>query len=669
VFTRRALLLIGGQVAVLGGLAARLYQVQILEGGRYATLAEANRVSQRAVAAPRGRILDRFGTTVAGNKLTWRAVMIAEQARDVDATLDTFGRIVPLEERERARILRDVRRHRRFIPVLVQDFLGWDEMARIEVNATELPGIMIDVGTTRVYPFGEQLSHVVGYVAPPNEQDVANDPQLALPGIRIGRAGMEKQHDVALRGNAGEVQFEVNAYGRVIRELDRQEGVQGAEVGLTIDAQLQQTVLGRLGSESASAVVLDCTNGEVLAMASTPSFDPSLFNSGVSQAQWVEWTKNRRAPLINKSVAGLYAPGSTFKMAVAIAALEAGTLKSTDTIECPGYLDLGDTRFHCWKKYGHGSLNLRGGLKNSCDVFFYETARRTGIDRIAAVAHQFGLGIDLPVDLPGGRPGLIPTREWRIGQGGHWNIGDTVVSGIGQGYIQVTPLQLATYVARVATGRAVQPHLTRNLGGVLQRGARAVDWPGLVMPARDLQMVREGMWAVVNEQGGTAPQARLPDPKVQLAGKTGSSQVRRVSREQREQGNFDSEKLPWEFRPHALFVAFAPYDAPRYAVSVVIEHGNAGAAAAAPVARDIMIDTLGRDPVNRTHPPGAEVAQGPMPPGVSALGARPGGTPGGISGSAANGAAGGVQGGGANGGPGGAQRGAPGTASGLGRPQ
>ncbi len=396
VFTRRALLLMGGQVAVLGGLAARLYQVQILEGGRYATLAEANRVSQRAVAAPRGRILDRFGTTVAGNKLTWRAVLIAEQAHDVDATLDTFGRIVPLEDRERARILRDVRRHRRFIPVLVRDFLGWDEMARIEVNATELPGIMIDVGTTRVYPFGEQLSHVVGYVAPPNEQDVANDPQLALPGIRVGRAGMEKQHDVALRGHAGEVQFEVNAYGRVIRELDRQEGVQGDEVGLTIDTQLQQTVLGHLGDESASAVVLDCTNGEVLAMASTPSFDPSLFNSGVSQAQWVEWTKNRRAPLINKSVAGLYAPGSTFKMAVAIAALEAGTLKSTDTIECPGFLDLGDTRFHCWKKYGHGSLDLRGGLKNSCDVFFYETARRTGIDRIAAVAHQFGLGIDLP---------------------------------------------------------------------------------------------------------------------------------------------------------------------------------------------------------------------------------------------------------------------------------
>jgi penicillin-binding protein 2 len=258
-------------------------------------------------------------------------------------------------------------------------------------------------------------------------------------------------------------------------------------------------------------------------------------------------------------------------------------------------------------------------------VFFYETARRTGIDHIAAAAHKFGLGTDLAIDLPGARTGLIPTREWRIGQGGHWNIGDTIVSGIGQGYVEVTPLQLATYVARVATGRAVVPHLTRRLGGELQTGARAEDWPSLAVPPRYLQLVREGMWSVVNEQGGTAPQARLPDPKVQLAGKTGSAQVRGVSRAVRENTDFKSDKLPWEFRPHALFVAFAPYDAPRYAVSVVVEHGNAGADVAAPLARDIMIDTLGRDPANRVYPPGAEVAQwgnqGPTPPGAPSVGA------------------------------------------------
>ncbi|MBS0560436.1 MAG: penicillin-binding protein 2 [Proteobacteria bacterium] len=608
VFTRRALIVMGGQVTVLGVLGAKLYQVQIAEGARYATMADENRISARLIAPPRGRILDRFGQVVAGNRLNWRALLIAEQTDDVNGTLDALSRIVPLPDHERARIDREVKRHRRFIPVMVREFLTWDDMARIEVNAPDLPGIMVDVGTTRIYPYSDRLAHVVGYVAPPNDNDVTEDPMLSLPGIRVGRAGVEKYHDLDLRGRAGAVQLEVNAVGRVIRELDRQEGTQGKDIGLSIDADLQQAVLNRLGDESASAVVLDCRNGEVLAMASNPSFDPSLFNSGVSQAQWVEWTSNRRAPLINKSTAGVYAPGSTFKMAVALAGLESRSITPFDRINCPGYLDLGDTRFHCWSRYGHGSLDLRGGLKNSCDVFFYEVARRTGIDRIAAMSHRLGLGTELDIDIPGARTGLIPTREWRIGKGHYWNIGDTIVSGIGQGYIQVTPLQLATYCARLATGRVVQPHLTRTIGGVLQPGSNPEDWPQLGLPERMLHSVREGMWAVVNEQGGTAPLARLADPHVQLAGKTGSAQVRRVSRELRESGKFDSSKLPWEFRPHALFVAFAPYDAPRYALSVVVEHGNAGAGAAAPIARDIMADVLTRDPANRAEPPGAKVA-------------------------------------------------------------
>ena len=608
VFTRRALLLMGGQVAVLGGLATRLYQVQVVEGARYATLANENRISARMIAPPRGRILDRFGTPVAGSRINWRALLISEQATDVKATLDAFSRIVPLTEYERARIDRELHKHRHFIPVMVREFLSWQDMAAIEVNAPDLPGILVDVGTTRIYPYGEHLAHVVGYVAPPNEGDVADDPLLALPGLRIGRAGMEKYHDLALRGRPGAVQLEVNAVGRVIRELDRQEGIQGDDVGLTIDAGLQEAVVNKLGDESASAVVLDCRNGEVLAMATNPSFDPTVFNSGVSQAQWLEWTRDRRTPLINKATSGLYAPGSTFKMAVALAALESKSLTPNDRIDCPGYLDLGDTRFHCWRKGGHGGLDLRGGLKNSCDVFFYEAARRTGIDKIAAMANRMGLGVELELDLPGQRTGLIPTREWRIAQGHPWNIGDTIVSGIGQGYIQVTPLQLATYAARIASGRLVQPHLTRSLAGVLQPGSLPEDWPTLDLPDKALHAVREGMWAVVNEAGGTAPLARLADPKVQLAGKTGSAQVRRVSREMRESGTFDSAKLPWEYRPHALFVCFAPYDAPRYAVAVVIEHGNAGAAAAAPLAKDIMAETLLRDPANRSEPPAAKLA-------------------------------------------------------------
>lgn len=607
VFTRRALLLAGGQLAALGFLGARLYQLQVEEGARYATLAEANRISTRLIAPPRGRLLDRFGTVVAGNRQNWRALLIAEQTTDVGATLEAFSRYVPLSDNERGRIDRDLRRHRRFIPIILREFLTWEDMARIEVNAPELPGILVDVGTTRQYPFGSLLAHVVGYVAPPNEADVSQDTMFALPGMRVGRAGLERTHDAGLRGRAGAIQLEVNAVGRVIRELDRQEGTQGRDVTLTIDAALQASVLRRLGEESASAVVMDARNGEVLAMVTNPSFDPSLFNSGISQTQWVEWTNNRRAPLINKAASGLYAPGSTYKMVVALAGLEARAITANDKVNCPGFLDYGDRRYHCWSKGGHGMMDLHGAIKNSCDIYFYEVARRTGIDRMATMSNRFGLGTKLAIDLPGTRQGLVPTRAWRAGQGKAWNIGDTIVCGIGQGYLQVTPLSLATMTARLATGRAVEPHLTRAIAGALQSGTRPDDWPSLGLPERQLAAIREGMWAVINEQGGTAPIAKLDLPGVQMSGKTGSVQVRNVTREQRERG-YKSENLPWELRPHALFVGFAPHDAPRYALALVVEHGNAGAATAAPIGRDIMMDVLGRDPARRSEPPTPRVA-------------------------------------------------------------
>lgn len=610
VFTRRALFLMAAQTGIVGALGTRLWRLQAVEGQRYATLAEENRISVRMLAPPRGRLLDRSGETVAGNRLNWRALLVAEQAGDINAVLDNFSRIVPLADHERARIVRDIQRRRRFVPAVVRDFLTWEEMIRLEVNAPDLPGVLIDAGTTRVYPFGEDLAHVVGYVAPPSEADIGEDPLFELPGIRIGRAGMERAHDPALRGRAGALQLEVNAIGRVIRELDRREGQPGQDVRLTIDAGLQQTVRRILGEESASAVVLDAQNGEVLAMGTNPSFDPSLFNEGVSQAQWREWTRNKRAPLINKAATGLYAPGSTFKMVVALAALEARVVTPGDRMPCPGYYDLGNARFHCWNRYGHGAVDMRSAIKLSCDCYFYEVARRTGQDRVAAMAHRLGLGVPLEIELPGLRSGLVPTRGWRLAQGKPWSQGDTVVHGIGQGFTQVTPLQLATMAARLASGRAVQPHLTREIGGSPARGRDPADWPELNIPGRDLRLVREAMWAVVNERGGTAARARLEDRTIAMAGKTGTSQVRRVTRAERERG-FRAEALPWEFRPHALFVAFAPFEAPRYAVSVVVEHGLGGAAVAAPIARDIMTATLAREPgrAPATPPPATPTAR------------------------------------------------------------
>lgn len=608
VFTRRALLFMAVQTVALGELGRRLYKIQIEDGDHYARMAAKNRISKRLLAPPRGRIVDRYGVALANNKENWRALLMPEETTDVTGTIERFSSIIPLDERDRTRIAREMRHQRRFVPVMLRDFLSWDEMARIELNAPSLPGVLIDVGTRRVYPEGELLAHIIGYVAPPNEKDVARSALLALPGMRVGRAGIEQSQDDNLRGTAGSVEMEVNAVGRVMSELNREEGVPGEEISLTIDRALQQKVLNAIGDQTASAVVMDCQNGEVLAMVSTPSFDPSLFDSGVSHAQWIEWTNNQRTPLINKAVAGVYPPGSTFKPAVAMAALESGLVSPTDRFFCPGHLDVGGTRFHCWSRWGHGSVDLHLALKYSCDVYFYEVARRIGMERIAATAHKFGLGTQLDIELPHTRTGLIPTPAWRQAHHHHWNGGDTIVSGIGQGFVQVTPLQLATYTARIASGRAVQPHLVRAINGEIGKQVQPGHWPTLDMPDRYLAALRSGMFAVINEPHGTAPKARLDLPGITMAGKTGSAQVRRVSRALRESGHFNSANLPWEYRPHALFICFAPYDSPRYAVSVVIEHGNAGADAAAPLARIIMRDTLLRDPVTHTTPPPESVA-------------------------------------------------------------
>ena len=590
VFTRRALMLGGVQAAALGVLGVRLHHLQVREGPRYATLSDENRLSVRLLAPPRGRVLDREGRVVAGNDLNWRAVLTAEQAADVQATLATFSRIVPLSESERARIDRDLRRRRRFVPVMVREFLSWEEMAAIELNAPDLPGISVDVGAARVFPEREHLAHIVGYVAPPAEGETDSDPLLLLPGIRVGRSGIERHHDRVLRGRAGTVQLEVNVVGRVIRELDRQEGVPGQDVQISIDAEFQRLVRAKC-DVGTSAVVLDARNGEVLAMATQPSFDPNIFSSGISAEQWREWTRSRATPLINKTTNGLYAPGSTFKMIVALAAFEARVTNHGEPVFCPGHYDFGDTRFHCHNRNGHGWVDCRSALKVSCDVYFYEMARRTGMDRIAAMARRFGMGVPLDIELPGARAGLVPTRGWRQAQGRAWNIGDTIVHGIGQGFYQLTPLSLATMTARLATGRAVQPHLTRSIAGQPVRGTRSEDWPSLGIPERDMRLMRDAMWAVVNEQGGTARTSRLPAGMGQMAGKTGTTQVRRVSREQRERG-FSAASLPREFRPHALFVAYAPHDQPRFAISVIVEHGLSGSGAAAPLARDILADAM-----------------------------------------------------------------------------
>jgi penicillin-binding protein 2 len=609
--TRRAALLGGAQVALLATLAGRMYYLQIVQAPRYTMLAEENRISIRLVAPPRGRIVDRFGVALADNRPTFRAVLVAEQAGDIESTLSAVNTLVPLTEADRRRVLRDIQRKHRFVPVTVRENLNWDEMARIEVNTLELPGVSIEQGLTRFYPYGETAAHVLGYVGAVSEDELkqmGDDPLLELPGFRIGKNGAEKAYDVELRGSAGTSEVEVNAFGRVVRELTREEGLPGQELVLTLDMALQDMAARRCEAEkSAACVVMDAWTGDVLAMASMPGYDPSAFATGLSQQLWDEYRSNPRNPLVAKVIAGRYAPGSTFKPMVALAALAAGAMTPETRVTCTGQYDFGDVVFHCWKKGGHGVMNLRDGIKHSCDVYFFETARRTGIDPIAAMATKFGLGAPLGIDLPGEVGGLIPSTQWKKATRGEaWLPGETLSCGIGQSYVQVTPLQLAVMAARLATGRAVVPRLVREAGIMTKAVADAPNaFAPLELSAKDLKLVQDGMFAVVNEPGGTAFAAKIAEPGMQMAGKSGTSQVYHMSQAEREK-HLKIKEIPWERRDHALFISFAPVGAPRYVCAVVVEHGGesagGGSAVAAPICRDLLRAAQQRDPARKVPP-------------------------------------------------------------------
>jgi penicillin-binding protein 2 len=611
-FSRRALLLGGGQSLLLATLAGRMYYLQVVESERYRMLAEDNRINLRLLAPPRGRIIDRFGVALAVNEQNYRVVIVPEQAPDLARALDDLSRIIELGEEDRARILREVARKRPFVPVTVRDNLSWRQVSRIEVNAPVLPGVFIEVGQTRRYPYGEPLTQVLGYVAAVSERELTGDPLLELPGFRIGKTGMERRFDLDLRGSAGTSHVEVNAMGRVIRELSREDGDPGRELVLTLDSGLQNFVHQRLMSaRSAAAVVMDVENGEVLALSSVPSYDPNAFNVGLSGRAWRALVSDPLSPLTNKAAAGLYSPGSTFKMIVALAALEAG-IGQDHRVFCPGFMKLGRAKFHCWKKHGHGWLDMHNGIKQSCDVYFYDLSRRVGIDRISAMANRLGLGEASGIELPGERAGLIPTRDWKLATiGERWQGGETLVTAIGQGFVLATPLQLAVMTARLANRRfAVRPSLVRGFrgddkaspeaGAVAGAGseAEAPPFAPLDIPDAHLQFIHGAMDAVSNHQRGTAYRSRIEREDWAMAGKTGTSQVRRISLSERQSGIRKNKDLEWRFRDHGLFVAFAPVHKPRYCCAVVVEHGGGGSKSAAPIARDVLMETQRRDPSN-----------------------------------------------------------------------
>ncbi len=642
VFTRRALVLAGGKLTLVGALAARLYYLQVIEAEKFELLSRDNQFNLELLPPIRGRILDRNGTPLADNQDNFRVEIVREQTDDVALTLDKLASIIEVQEWDVRRVLKDVKRKRAFVPVTVVENLTREEIARVAVNAPYLPGIRIEVGRSRRYPFGEAAVHVTGYVAAVSESELTGDPVLELPDFRIGKNGIEKSHDTEMRGTAGQRQVEVNAIGRIIRKLPGDEGQPGEDVRLTIDVELQrfanerlsrglanrlpiddprgQLALGQASAdvveahidratvlvdddgavvepESGAAVVIDVHSGELLALSSVPGYDPNPFNHGLSAKDWERLLSNPRAPLNNKAITGQYPPGSTFKMLTCLAALDSGLANADTRFFCPGHLELGDTRFHCWKRPGHGWLDMKAALAQSCDVYMYELGKRLGIDKIHAMGKRLGLGSKLGIDLPGEREGLMPSRDWKLAtRGVPWQQGETLVSSIGQGFVLTTPLQLATMTARMVNGGfKVEPTLVKRAatGG----GDAAATFESTGLDPRHLEEIRTAMSEVVNGDRGTARGVQGADDDVKIGGKTGTAQVRRITMAERLAGITKNKDRPWGHRDHALFVGFGPVDAPRFAVATVVEHGGGGSSMAAPIASDILREAIRIDPL------------------------------------------------------------------------
>lgn len=605
-FLRRTFV-VGGLTA-LGGVAltGRLTQLQVVQAQDYATLANENQFNFRLVLPPRGLIKDRNGVVIAGNRPSFRVLIVRDETKDLDQTLDLLGQLMPDTVERRRSIIRDVNAATRFTPVPVKSDLTWDEFAKVNLYAPELPGVMADMNDARFYPFGGAFAHVIGYVAKPNDRDIEairerdeDVPQILYnPGFRIGRQGVEKALDLQLRGVEGGNRVEVDARGRVVAEDigGSKPAVPGDEVVLTLDADVQNRALEVFGEEAGGAVLMDVRNGDILCMVSAPSFDPNLFVSGVPSRTYRALADYERRPLLDKALTGTFAPGSTFKPVVGLAALRRGA-NPDRRIVCTGGFYLG-RRFACHAT--HGVQTLRDAIKNSCNVYFMTLAVEMGPDAIAVAARELGFGQTYDLGVGGQKAGLVPDTQWRrdnpVRGDAKWYPGETPSYGIGQGALTVNALQLAVFTSRLANGRkAVMPRLIKSIGGVEQPPAAAVT--DLPFDAAAFKAVQEGMEAVTDVGGTGFRNSQLGLGPVRMAGKTGTAQARNYG-----SGSRKGAGRPWAQKDHNLFIAYAPIDNPRYAVAVIVQHGGmGGGTAGAPRAREIMRVALLKDPEIRAR--------------------------------------------------------------------
>ena len=599
---RRMFILAAAKIIILGGLVSRLFFLQVKENKKYLTLSDKNRIREWKLPPVRGNFEDYFGNTIAGNFEAYQLHLIPEEVENFRYTINRIKNILGLSEKQFQRVLKKKKEIKSWETLIVANNLSWENFSKINNNLYDLNGVKPVISISRNYPFKEYYTHILGYVSQANEEDILSNENIKekfVQGLKVGKIGLEKTFENDLIGSNSIERYEVNAYGRRISQLAFQKGDQGKTIKLTIDTEVQKLANELLAEKAGSICVMDIFTGHVIAMHSSPSFDPNKFVFGISSDDWQLIRNNPMKPLINKTLTGNYSPGSTIKPIVALSALENKIMSTKFKVQCKGHknpLELYGQKYHCWKKEGHGFVDLREAMKQSCDTYFYEVARRLGVDKLSETAKKFGLGEKVFGNLFNNeKNGLVPNTIWKKNAlGSNWLLGETIITGIGQGYIQTTPIQLCLMTAQIANGgHKIYPKL------IIDKNNNEDDkFMPLVNQNSNINIVKEAMFSSTNEIRGTSYKSRIDDPKYQFAGKTGTAQVKRITKKDREL-DLDTSEIPYEERDHALYIAFGPYKSPRYAVSILVEHGGSGSSVAAPLAKKLFKKIIDRHEIRK----------------------------------------------------------------------
>ena len=598
---RRMFLIAAAKIIIFGGIISRMFFLQVKQNDKYLTLSDKNRIREWKLAPVRGDFKDYFGNTIAGNFEAYELHIVPEEVEDFRYTIYRIKDLLNLSENHFKKIIKKKNEIQPWETLVVSNNLNWEEFSKINNHLYDLNGVKPVISISRDYPYKEFYTHIIGYVSKANENDISTNDMIKekfVPELKIGKTGLEKTFENKLIGTNSIERYEVNAFGRRINQLAFQKGDKGKTVHLTIDTKIQEFTNQLLSDKAGSICIMDIFTGAIIAMNSSPSFDPNLFVFGINQDDWQLIRNNPMKPLVNKSISGNYSPGSTIKPIVALSALENGIINKNFTVKCEGKTEMYGQTYHCWKKEGHGYVSLKNAMKQSCDSYFYEITRRLGVDKLSETAKKFGLGkIVFDGLFENEKSGLVPNTEWKKNAlGRNWLLGETIITGIGQGYIQTTPIQLCLATAQIANGGyKIYPKLILN--GDEEKKYNDKYMP-LYQDEKNIKLVQEAMFSSTNEVMGTSYKSRIEDPKYQFAGKTGTAQVKRITEEEREL-DLKTSEIPYEQRDHALYIAFGPYKNPKYALSIVIEHGGSGGTIAAPLAKKLFKMVIDRHEIRK----------------------------------------------------------------------